>query len=400
MNNNKKVILIFFAVTFLESMAANFAHPVTPTIIKNLNLNDYMFGVAFAGMAFTNFLFSPFWGKISNYYSSRKLLLVGCSGYGAGQILFSLARTEQTILLARCFSGFFIGAIGVSTLIYIVDTSPKEEMAKNLTILATLQSVGAAFGYLVGGVVGVTSISVTFGLQALTLISSGILFYIFLGENKGKEYAPVRNISLIKEANPFHTFLESKVFMNKSFAILFLVVLFANLGTNAFDQCFNYYIKDQFQFTSAYNGLLKAMMGIITLIANSTICMWILRKVNVKKATSMVLACCAVSIAGMLSVQELWVFVLICTVFFTFNAIYIPLLQDCVAKDTANDTRNMIMGFYNAMKSLGMIGGALAAGFIYGYGSKLPFVFAGACFVLSALFLLKNTQIRSKKAVG
>ena len=42
----------FFSVMILFNLAANFAHPVTPTVIQELGLNDYMFGVALAlGMA-------------------------------------------------------------------------------------------------------------------------------------------------------------------------------------------------------------------------------------------------------------------------------------------------------------------------------------------------------------
>ena len=54
MKKEKNKLLFFFAVVCLQSMAANFAHPVTPTIIKNLGLGDYMFGLAFAGMAGAN----------------------------------------------------------------------------------------------------------------------------------------------------------------------------------------------------------------------------------------------------------------------------------------------------------------------------------------------------------
>ena len=38
----------FFAVMFVFNMAANFAHPVTPSIIQTLGLSDYMFGLALA----------------------------------------------------------------------------------------------------------------------------------------------------------------------------------------------------------------------------------------------------------------------------------------------------------------------------------------------------------------
>ena len=53
----------FFAAMVVFNLAANFAHPVTPTVIQNLKLHDYMFGVALAAMQFTNFLVSPSGGK-------------------------------------------------------------------------------------------------------------------------------------------------------------------------------------------------------------------------------------------------------------------------------------------------------------------------------------------------
>ena len=40
----------FFAAMTLFNLAANFAHPVTPTVIKNLNLHDYKFGLALAAI--------------------------------------------------------------------------------------------------------------------------------------------------------------------------------------------------------------------------------------------------------------------------------------------------------------------------------------------------------------
>ena len=65
MKKKNNAMPYFFTVLFVFNMAANFAHPVTPTIIKELGLNDYMFGMALAAMMVCNFLFSPFWGKIA-----------------------------------------------------------------------------------------------------------------------------------------------------------------------------------------------------------------------------------------------------------------------------------------------------------------------------------------------
>ncbi|MGL5436978.1 MAG: MFS transporter [Lachnospiraceae bacterium] len=394
----KNNIFIFLAVAFLQSLAANFAHPITPTLIVNLNLRDYMFGAAFAAMSFTNFLFSPFWGKMRDFFSTKKLLLVGCIGYAFGQFLFSIMKTEVTILLARCFSGFFVGAVNVSTLVYIMDSSEEDRVGENLTRFAIVQAVGAAFGYFIGGVIGVYSIKLTFLIQSLTLAASGILFVTLPEDCAAAEYQSFNRRTFVKEINPLKAFLDTRSFMTRNLAFLFMAVVFANIGTNAFDQCFNYYLKDQFQFTSIYNGVMKAVTGIITLVVNGTLCMWIIRKTRVKRSVGIILAGCAVSIAMMLSVNHIILFFAICIVFYSFNAAYIPLLQASAAKSANNSNGNMVMGFYNATKSLGMICGALIAGLLYQYSSDYPFVLAAVCFAAAALILLTTASERKRRS--
>ena len=185
MKKEKNKLLFFFAVVCLQSMAANFAHPVTPTIIKNLGLGDYMFGLAFAGMAGASFLFSPFWGKLADYVQSRTILLICNLGYAVGQILFSIGTTEWTIMIARCVSGFFVGGVGVCMLTYTVNMSEERERGRNLTIQATSVTVAGTFGYLIGGLLGEVSVGLAFGMQALCLSLSAVLFFFFLKNDRG-----------------------------------------------------------------------------------------------------------------------------------------------------------------------------------------------------------------------
>lgn len=376
---------LFFMLIALESLAANFAHPITPTLIKNLELPDYSFGLLFAGMAFTNFLFSPFWAKQVKRMGSRKVLGICCIGYGVGQAMFAISKTLSIILCARLLSGFFVGGIMVSFLTYIIHQTTVENRGKYLALSATFTTVFAAFGYLIGGFTGVVSIPVTFAMQSMTLITAGILFYLVLEDDH--EIVSGR-LNIWKEANPFQAFIDSKKFMTITFAILFFAVFLTSTATTAYDQNFNYFIKDQFNFNSSYNGMLKAVVGFISLFANTTLCIWIMRKTDVKRSVSIVLGCAGAALIMITLLDDILPFILVNILFFALNAIYIPLLQDMCASAAKEEDSNMVMGFYNAMKSLGMIAGALFAGFIYAAGPKLSFLFAGIFFLISMLATL------------
>ena len=85
--NKPNNMLLFFVAAALFNVAANFAHPVTPTFIQEYQLDSYMFGVALAVMQCSYFLMSPFWGKLNNYIDSRKSMLICALGYSVGQAL-------------------------------------------------------------------------------------------------------------------------------------------------------------------------------------------------------------------------------------------------------------------------------------------------------------------------
>ena len=63
----KTRFLLFFVAMALFHLASNFAHPVTPTIIQELGLPDYMFGLMLAVMMIANFALSPSWGNINRF---------------------------------------------------------------------------------------------------------------------------------------------------------------------------------------------------------------------------------------------------------------------------------------------------------------------------------------------
>ena len=218
----------FFTAMVVFNLAANFAHPVTPTVIQELHLHDYMFGVALAVMLVTNFLLSPFWGKINNYISSRLSLLICCLGYGVAQIWFAYATTELMIILARMFAGLFTGGIFVSFLTYIVNKSNPEDQGKYLTYSATIKSVASAFGYMIGGFLGEFSVRLAFLVQAGTLLAVAAAFFFICEPDSTANLKDIPAKQLMKEANPFQAFIDSKDFMCMAFVFLFAINIFIN----------------------------------------------------------------------------------------------------------------------------------------------------------------------------
>lgn len=379
----KTRFLLFFTGMMLFNLAANFAHPVTPTIIQDLQLPDYMFGLMLACMQFSNFLFSPFWGKINTQISSRQTLLICCTGYGIAQLGFAWATNQGMILLMRILAGIFVGGINVSFLTYVVGIAREEDQARYLTYSATIQAVCGAFGYLIGGVLGEFSIRGTFCLQVICLVLAGVLLRVVCLPDGRQEEVPLRKI--VRESNPLQAFLDGKYFMNAAFAMLFALNILMNFANTGFDQVFNYYLKAQLGLTSSYNGVIKAAVGLISFAFNMSLCLWIIRKTDTKKSMLALCVFCTLAAVGTLLSPRILGFLLWGVFAYAGYSVSLPVLQHMVAVQADPARKNLVMGFYNATKSLGSIIGSLMAGFLYELQAKLPFAVAAAAYGVSIL---------------
>ena len=387
----------FFSVMILFNLAANFAHPVTPTVIQELGLNDYMFGVALAAMMLTNFLLSPFWGKINSYISSKTSMLICCCGYGVAQIWFACAQTELMIILARMFAGLFTGGVFVSFLTYVVSVARPEDQGKYLTYTATIKSVAGAFGYLVGGFLGEISVRLSFLAQAGLLITVAVLFFFICQPDSTTSLQEISAGQLVREANPFQAFIDSRKFMTVAFALLFAVNIFTNFGNTGFDQAFNYYLKDELGLTSSYNGIVKALVGFISFAANMTICIWIINHTKMRRSLMAVVLVCSLSALGVTVFSNIALFVLFSVVVYAGYSVSVPVLQSMVASQARPAEKNLVMGFFNATQSLGSIAGSLTAGFIYSVHVKLPFICTFVVYGLGVLAAAAYMGVKKRK---
>jgi DHA1 family multidrug resistance protein-like MFS transporter len=216
-------------------------------------------------------------------------------------------------------------------------------------------------------------------------VLSGILFYLLIKghETPAPEKAPTLR-GLVKEANPFSSFSTIKPYMSVTLAIFIVVVLFSFVGLNAYEQSFNYYLKDQFNFSPAYNGALKALVGLIYLGANFSICMWIIKKTQIKLPTVFILLGCGAVTVVMVFMHTLVGFLIVDMGIFALDAVFQPLLQGLVSKRATSENSGIMMGFFSAVRYLAMILGALIAGFTYIIGANIPFWVSAAAFLLAA----------------
>lgn len=390
----KASIPLFLALFSILTACSNFIHPVTPAMFQSLGYPDYMFGVAFAAMSFSNFLFCPVWGALGDRIGHLKVFAITGVGYALAQLLFGVADTIPFTIAARVIAGVFGGGWLVAAMAYIVNNSPAHKLASYMSVFAAVSSVSIAIGYLLGGVIGQASLFWDFASQVIGIIVIALITLLVVGEK-----LPAPDPQKPQQSfNPFKAFGSMAVGMTKPLGVFLLAVFFANFATFNYDNSFNYYIKAELGFPPSYNGIIKAVIGIIGLLINLTVNVWLAKKTDMRRSIIPVFGLCTATLIAVCLVSGDAVFIAANVVFYLFNVMYIPMQQTLVTSDTtAGKTSGELSGIFNAVKAVGMIGGSLFAGFIYTVDSKLPFWFAALSFGLAAL--VSAVSYRAYRAV-
>ncbi len=394
----KQSIKRMLFATAMLGIFMNIHHPVTPTLFSQLELPSRIFGTSFAAMCFFSFLTSPFWGEMSDAKGRIKVFTISCIGYGIAQITLGFSTTEWTVLLSRSFAGVFASGTAIASLAYVADLYTASQRGRGMSIYIAIQSVSLAGGYLLGGLLGSLSFRFAFNVQGIGMIVLGIGSMLFMEESLPAQ-TEIRFQQLFKTINPLSSFLNARFLFNRMILPFLITIVLSSFASTCYDNAFNYYLKDQMNFIPAYNGILKAIVGLIGLIANFTLNMWIVAKTKVRRSLAVTLLLCGASAgAGILFTEYLPLFLLFNLLFYTVNAVYQPIIQTLSVENRTSQEIGVITGLVNAIKSLGNVAGSLFSGMIYDISANLPFLVAAVFFLFSSLFSFDYFRKDKKQA--
>ena len=375
-------------IAFLYNFGANFIHPVTPTLILENGLPDYTFGVLFATMSLGSFLFSAFWGRMSDKKSRSSVMLTSLAGYALAQLAFGLSRTFPQMLAARLIAGCFTSGTSVCLMALIIQRSDPRERAAHLSYYAAMVGISSALGYFAGGMIGLYGVLPVFYAQTAVLLAAALLVFLMLRRMEGDKPEPGTTTK--------HLSTRQMMKMMTLPALLFLLgVALSNFGNYGFDNAFNYYMKRELGFASSSNGIVKAISGLLGLAANVFLNRWIMKKFDAHKALPVILLLSAASLWLATVMPTMQLFFAVNVLFFLVSALHIPIQQALTTEGRHGDI-GLLSGLFYTARFLGMIFGPLVSGMVYSYGAKIPFYTQVASFVLAAAITFIGYRVTHK----
>ena len=148
-----------FVTVVIDLIGFGIVLPLLPGYAARFAVSETSIGIVVGSFSLMQFLFAPWWGRLSDRIGRRPVILIGLAGSSLSYLLFAFAGNYWILLLSRLLAGGMGATVNVAQA-YLADVAPVERRARAMGLL------GAAFG--LGFVMGpaIAGITVSWGSRA------------------------------------------------------------------------------------------------------------------------------------------------------------------------------------------------------------------------------------------
>ena len=386
MSANKSPLAIIFITVFIDLVGFGIVLPLLPYYAESYGASSLLVGLLSTSYSLMQFVFTPVWGRLSDRYGRRPLILLSLGGSCVGFLVFGLARTLPLLFLGRMLAGI-AGAIIPTTNAYIADVTTPENRAKGMGL------VGAAFGlgFILGPAIG--GLLAPYGYDKPALLASAmaganlVFAYFRLPESLTDE------IRLKARRRSFDVQTLTDALGHPRIGLLLALYFVITFAFSNMEATFGLLNEHRYGLTARQTGYLFTLIGVLMSIMQGVLVgklvkRWGESRCIVAGTLTMVFGLGLMPFAPNMA----WYCLIIALLSFG-TGVNNPSIAGLLSRSSHVDEQGGIMGIAQSMASLGRILGPIWGGYTFdAVGFRWPFLSAAIFMTLAFLISLRNLK--------
>jgi MFS family permease len=430
-NPNKHIIAIVVFTVFLDIVGFSIIFPLFPSLLEHyLSVEgaDSVIGKLIAVLSSiagddTNavvtlfggvlgsiygalqFVFSTFWGALSDRFGRRKTLIVTLVGTCIANLLWAFSGTFTVLIAARVLGGIMAGNISTASAV-IADSTTSENRAMGMGFVG--MSIG--LGFILGPAIGagllqipleITYSGAAFALNPFSIAAFGALalnvINLIWALKRLPETLPEEKRSKETSFNPINRFKGLQ--LPGVFRVNLLYLIFM-LGFTAAEFTLTFMASERFGYSEMNLAGLFVYIGLIIALVQGGIVRRVVPKYGERKVAFIGLAITGPGylFTGAASSTLMLYIGLGCMA--VGSALVMPTLSALISRYTSEENQGLALGTFRSMGSLSRsVGPIVGAGLYFLYGSASPYLLSALALVLP-LWIVRTLPDPSKQSVS
>ncbi len=357
-----------FAIIIVDLIGFGVVIPILPFYADSFGASATVLGLVFTCHAGAQFLFAPVWGRISDRWGRRPVMLVTIAGTSAALALLGAADSLFLLFVARLLGGVFGANISVATA-YITDVTAEDERTKYMGLLGASFAVGFILGPAIGGGLAPFGYHVPMYFAAALAAINFVVAWGRLQEPKRAAQAPDR-------ARRFRLPADPRV---QRLCLAYFIFVF---GISQLETIFALFMKDRFQWDARQVAFILVFLGVLMAGIQGGAIRPLSRRFGEKRLLMYGTLLVGPMLAMVPLMPTVWWMIVPLGLSSVGRGLVHPALLSLVSRAASPEDRGLVMGTFQSSASLARVVGPLAAGALYDIRLGLPFFLAGALMAL------------------
>ncbi len=400
MANRPLQYLTIFLTCFIDILGFGIVIPVLPLYAEHFGATAMQIGWLVGIFSLAQFFFAPVWGKVSDRFGRKPVLLFGLLGTVVGYVLMGLASSVMMLFVARLIDGISGANIGAAQA-YLADISAPEDRAKAMGLLGAAFGLGFVFGPALGGWASVAFnyAAPMFIAAALSLVNFFFVIFCLPESRRANSEGP--------ESEPMFPNLFEHVERATyawSLASYFLVIV----GFSMMTALFALMLFHRFGLDALHTGYILAGLGLLGVIIQGGLIGRLVRRfgegsVALAGAVSMCAGLCALALSTRVGAM----FAAAAAVGIG-NSLLMPTLSALASRSAESNWQGRALGVMQSSGSLArwvgpMLAGSLLSAQLHRGGGSYalwPLLVSSGCLFAAALSVSALAGRGVRRAVG
>jgi MFS family permease len=378
-----------FLFCVIDTLGFGILIPLVPYMADRFGVAAQFITPILGSYSLCQLLAAPWWGRLSDRFGRRPVLMSSLAGACASYLLLGAARNVWWLLASRMLAGFMAGNIAAA-FAYASDVSTPARRAAALGMVGAAIGIGFTLGQPLGGMLaGADAHTANFQAPAAVSACMSLLAIALV-----RFVLPESHTAAHREAHPHASRRGSLRLLRerRSLALLAAATLLVTYSQAILESIFAIYALHRYGFGPRPVGLLLFGIALPALIMQGGgVRLLAPRFGEVRLATCGVLAYVAglVMLAQASNLAGTVVGLLLCG---SGLGAYNPSASALASLQSRGADRGAVMGAYVASASLARVLGPFTSGPLYALaGPAAPFL-VGACVTLPAAWLVRRVR--------
>lgn len=400
----KKKLFIIFLTVFIDLVGFGIIIPLNPYLAKVFGAGPLQVGLLMSIYSLMQFIFSPFWGQISDRKGRRPVILISLFGAAVAHFGFAMSTSYVALFLCRLFAGVFGGNIPVA-MAYIADVTPEKDRSKGMGLIGAAFGLGFILGPAIGGVFAHIGLKLgeapPFGgsfpavIASLICLANFVSAYFFLPESR----TVTATESLTKR--PARLRRIADCMRRPTLGRLMFLYFLNTFALAQVEAALFLFVQDRFHWSFIQASFGFAYIGVMMALTQGFLIRRLIPRLGEGKMVVLGLLTMGFGLLGLSFSQELTLLGVSVTALALGNGICTPALSGSISLFSGSEEQGNNLGVAQSLASLSRILGPVCGGILYESISIVtPFRFSSAVAIFGMIMALNLGLTIQKRRVA